>query len=140
MRRSCRSCANSRKPCMRSVIGREREKDRCEKDHEKYQRELMKVSNERTELEKLAEDLNGKKDCAAPIEQLEEVTSEKEKLELEYTHNQEVASKYSEDITKLKEEFDTMRQMITHTFEDELKSLPSIAKSERRHSKSPKVP
>ena len=65
------------------------------------------------------------------------MTLERKDLELSYAQNQELAMKYNEDIAKLKEEFEKMKKMITNTFEDELKTTPSMLGSNRKRSKSP---
>lgn len=68
---------------------------------------------------------------------MEEVTLERKELEVQYAENQELAMKYNEDIGKLKNEFEKMKKMITNTFEDELKTTPSMLGSNRKRSKSP---
>lgn len=55
-------------------------------------------------------------------EQLEQVQIEKQALMSEYTANQEAITGYNTELKDLKEELANMKNVIAHTFEEELRS------------------
>jgi hypothetical protein len=51
---------------------------------------------------------------------------EKKQLESEYMANQEAINGYNNELKDLKEELENMKNVIAHTFEEELRSAPNI--------------
>lgn len=51
---------------------------------------------------------------------------EKKQLESEYIANQEAINGYNNELKDLKEELENMKNVIAHTFEEELRSAPNI--------------
>ncbi|CDW82404.1 rna 3-terminal phosphate cyclase [Stylonychia lemnae] len=94
-----------------------KEKELAEKDCEKLSNELQQHIHDRKELESLAKRLS---------EQLEQVQGEKQGLMDEYTNNQQTINDYNIELKELKDELESMKNVIAHTFEDELKTANSM--------------
>jgi chromosome segregation ATPase len=89
------------------------EKQIAEKDCELISNELQQHVHDRRELEQLARKLT---------EQLEQVQLEKQALTCEYTANKEAIDGYNHELRDLKEELNNMKNVIAHTFEEELRT------------------
>eukprot|EP00347_Sterkiella_histriomuscorum_P009638 403340443 len=94
-----------------------KDKELSEKDCEKLSNELQQHIHDRKELESLAKRLS---------EQLDQVQTEKQGLLDEYTRNQHTINDYNGELKELKGELESMKNVIAHTFEDELKTANSI--------------
>ena len=55
-------------------------------------------------------------------EQLEQVQKERQELQNDYVNNQNVIDDYNKELKDLKGELQNMKNVIAHTFEDELKT------------------
>jgi hypothetical protein len=93
------------------------EKQIAEKDCELISNELQQHIHDRKELEALARRLT---------EQLEQTQIEKQALQGEYQANQEAINGYNNELKDLKEELANMKNVIAHTFEEELRSASHV--------------
>lgn len=60
---------------------------------------------------------------------MDNVQNEKVNLMNEYNQNQSTINEYNNELKELKEELESMKNVIAHTFEDELKTANSISHS-----------
>ena len=90
-----------------------REKDLWQRDWEKLELELQQSIKERAEIEYAAQNLS---------ERLEKAQAEKDELEAQYNDNENAIQAYNAEIRELKTELESMRNVITNTFGNELNS------------------
>jgi chromosome segregation ATPase len=102
------------------------EKQIAEKDCELINNELKQHIHDRKELENLARRLT---------EQLEQVQLEKQGLLSEHQANQEAINGYNSELKDLKEELTNMKNVIAHTFEEELRGAPQVQYTQQARKK-----